>query len=170
MPEVRRRRRLKTAGWEDEPHSVTEQRYFTDGRIVPQGQAARRRKGKKVDYLLRYRRDFPIAVVEAKASYRTHAAGMQQAKEYAEILGLKFAYSTNGEGILEFDFTTGFERDIAAFPQPDELWARFRGAEKLPATAAERLLAPANLTTGNDPRYYQHVAIQRAVAARCQEW
>lgn len=61
-------------------------------------------KQKRADYLLRYRRDFPIAVVEAKAEYKSAGEGMQQAKEYAEILGLKFAYATNGKEILEFLF------------------------------------------------------------------
>jgi type I restriction enzyme, R subunit len=85
---------------------LTEQRTFTDGRIIPVGTHIRRGKQKRSDYLLRYTRDFSIAVVEAKPDYRYPADGMQQAKEYAEILGLKFAYSTNGHGIIEFDFTT----------------------------------------------------------------
>lgn len=57
--------KLQAAGWENDPHSITEQRYFTDGRIVVRGNRAERKKGKKADYLLRYTRDFPIAVVEA---------------------------------------------------------------------------------------------------------
>ena len=79
------------------------------GRIV-------RGKPKRADYLLRYRRDFPIAVVEAKADYKTPAAALSQAKEYAQILDLKFAYATNGKGIVEFDFTTGIERSVETFP------------------------------------------------------
>ncbi len=62
-----------------------------------------------MDYLLRYTRDFPLAVVEAKASHKSAADGVQQAKEYAEMLGLKFAYATNGHDIIEFDYTTGLE-------------------------------------------------------------
>ena len=151
---------LVAAGWDDEPHSIAEQRTFTDGRIIPHGQSAKRRPGKRADYLLRYTRDFPLAVVEAKPSYKTPATGLQQAKDYAQVLGLKFAYATNGEGIVEFDFTTGQERELSAFPTPDELWARFRTAEKLADDkTVERLLTPANLTTGKDPRYYQRIAI-----------
>ncbi len=91
--------------------SFTEQRTFTDGRILVAGGRVRRGPQKRADYLLRYTRDFAIAVVEAKAEYRTPGAGLQQAKEYAEILGLKFAYATNGHGIIEFDYLTGTERE-----------------------------------------------------------
>ena len=88
--------RLQAAGWDTPPHVVNEQRTFTDGRILFVGGKARRGPQKRADYLLRYRADFPIAVVEAKANYRHAGDGLQQAKEYAEILGLKFAYATNG--------------------------------------------------------------------------
>ncbi len=65
------------------------------------------KKQKRADYLLKYRRDFTLAVIEAKSVYKTPGEGLQQAKEYAEILGLKFAYSTNGKGIIEYDFVKG---------------------------------------------------------------
>jgi len=80
--------KLTDAGWDDD--QIREQVTFTDGRIVVAGSRAARRKQKRADYILRYRRDFPIAVVEAKAEYRHPADGLQQAKEYAEILDLKF--------------------------------------------------------------------------------
>src|SRR4051794_8394928 len=98
------------AGWDAEPHSFTEQRTFTDGRIVVSGSSVRRRPQKRADYLLRYSRDFTIAVVEAKADYKLPGDGLQQAKDYGEILGLKFAYSTNGHGLVEFDYLTGVQR------------------------------------------------------------
>ncbi len=82
---------LQVAGWEDDPHSITEQRTITDGRIVPVGKGFLRKPPKRVDYLLRYTRDMPLAVVEAKPGYKNAADGMQQAKTYAEMLGLKFA-------------------------------------------------------------------------------
>jgi type I restriction enzyme, R subunit len=72
------------------------------------------------------RRDFPIAVVEAKAAYRTAGDGLQQAKEYAQILGLKFAYATNGQTIIEHDFLTGLDNELQAFPTAAELWNRLR--------------------------------------------
>src|SRR5271169_2037396 len=107
--------KLQAAGWDSDPHSIAEQRSFTDGRIVVRGAKAERKKGKRADYLLRYTRDFPIAVTEAKAEYKEAVEGLQQAKDYAEILGLKFAYATNGKQIIEFDFLTGIERPVETF-------------------------------------------------------
>lgn len=162
--------KLQAAGWDNDPHSIAEQRFFTDGRIVVHGSRAVRKKGKRADYLLRYTRDFPIAVVEAKPEYKQAADGLQQAKDYAQILGLKFAYATNGENIIEFNFLTGKERSsLATFPTPAELWSRLRSAEKLTDdTAAQRLLTPANITSGKEPRYYQRIAIDRVVQSLLQ--
>jgi len=98
---------LQSAGWDSEPHSIAEQRTVTDGRIVPVGKGFIRKPPKRVDYLLRYRRAFPLAVVEAKAAYNQAADRLQQAKQYAEMLGLKFAYATNGHDIIEFDYCSG---------------------------------------------------------------
>jgi len=77
--------RLLAAGWNEDPHSIAEQRSITDGRIVPAGKSFVRKAPKRVDYLLRYERNFPLAVVEAKGEWKTAGAGMQQAREYAEI-------------------------------------------------------------------------------------
>ena len=98
---------LYAAGWSDE--QIREQVSFTPGRIIVGGGTVRRGKRKRADYLLSYLRDRPLAVVEAKAEYRLPGDGLQQAKDYAEILDLKFAYSTNGPGIVEHDYTTGLE-------------------------------------------------------------
>jgi type I restriction enzyme R subunit len=161
--------KLQAAGWDSDPHSIAEQRSFTDGRIIVRGSKAERKKKKRADYLLRYTRDFPIAVTEAKAEYKKAADGLQQAKDYAEILDLKFACATNGKEIIEFDFITGIERVIETFPSPGELWLRLRTAEKLTDdTDADRFLTPANLTSGKEPRYYQRIAIDRAVQAILQ--
>ena len=158
--------RLQTAGWDNDPHSIAEQRSFTDGRIIVHGSKAGRLPKKRVDYLLRYTRDLPIAVVEAKSIYKTPGAGLQQAKEYAEILGLRFAFATNGEGIVEFDFTTGKERDVLEFPSPDALWSRLRSANRLTDDgAASRLLTPANLATGKEPRAPSTPTIRHASAS-----
>ncbi|MHC4405554.1 MAG: EcoAI/FtnUII family type I restriction enzme subunit R [Planctomycetota bacterium] len=160
--------KLQSAGWEDEPHRINEQVTFTDGRIVVTGRKGRRRPGRRADYILRYRPDFPIAVVEAKASYKTAGEGMQQAKEYAEILDLRFAYSTNGCEILEFDYTTGLEREIDQFPTPDELWARLTAKESITPEVGERLLSPTFALTGKTLRYYQRIAVNRTVQAILQ--
>jgi len=159
---------LQAAGWDNDPYRINEQVTFTDGRIIVAGRRGRRRPGKRADYILRFRPDFPIAVVEAKPSYSTPGEGLQQAKDYAEILGLKFAYATNGHGIIEFDYTTGLEREIDTFPTPEELWARLTTDQSLSTDAAERLLAPAYHLSGKSPRYYQEIAINRAVQAVAQ--
>ena len=70
---------------------MAEQRTITDGRIVPVGKGFVRKSPRRVDYLLRYERNFPLAVVEAKGVWKTAGEGHQQAKDYAEMLGLKFA-------------------------------------------------------------------------------
>ena len=159
--------KLTAAGWRHE--RLTEQYAFTDGRIVVTGGKVKRRTRKRADYLLRYTRDFMLAVVEAKADYKTPGEGLQQAKDYAEILGLKFAYATNGEGIIEFDYLTGQERELDAYPTPDELWARLRAGQGLSDTVtADRLLTPFHLYEGKTPRYYQEIAINRATQSILQ--
>jgi len=94
--------KLYAAGWTDD--QISEQRTFTDGRIMVAGTKVWRRPQKRADYLLRYRSNLMVAVVEAKASHKGPADGLQQAKEYAQILDLKFAYAANGHGIVEHDF------------------------------------------------------------------
>jgi type I restriction enzyme R subunit len=99
------RPKLEAAGWDNAPHSVGGQVSFTDGRIIVAGSKAVRGEQKRADFLLRYRRDLTLAVVEAKKFSKPPGTGMQQAKDYADILGLRFAYSTNGTEIVEFDYT-----------------------------------------------------------------
>ena len=161
--------KLLAAGWDNDPHSFTEQRTFTDGRIVPAGSKVSRRPQKRADYLLRYTRDFMIAVIEAKPTDKSPSDGLQQAKDYAEILGLHFAYSTNGNGIVEFDYLTGQERELDSFPPPDELWSRQRAKQGLSDdAAASRLLTPSYHLSGKTPRYYQEIAINRTMQAILQ--
>lgn len=113
---------IQAAGWDNDPHSIAEQRSITNGRIIPVGTGFKRRHPKRSDYLLRYTRDFTLAVVEAKAEYKSANDGVQQAKDYAEMLGLKFAYASNGHKIIEFDYFTGLEKCRIDYPTPDELW------------------------------------------------
>ena len=157
--------RLQAAGWDDEPHAIAEQRSITDGRIVPAGRGFVRKPPKRVDYLLRYTRDFPLAIVEAKAAWRSASDGVQQARAYAELLGLAFAYATNGSRIVEIDYFAGTESERADFPTPAELFERYRAGKGLGPGAAECLIEPYNLSASKAPRYYQHLAITRAVEA-----
>ncbi len=158
--------KLYAAGWTDE--QISEQKSFTDGRIVVTGDKVRRLAQKRADYILRYRRDFPIAVVEAKSVYANPGDGLQQAKDYAQILGFKFAYATNGHGIVEHDFLTGRDNDVDSFPTADELWGRLRTSESINDATAERVLAPYYHLSGKSPRYYQEIAINRTVQAILQ--
>jgi type I restriction enzyme R subunit len=158
--------KLQQAGWDTDPHAINEQKTFTDGRITVAGHLMSRGKAKRADYLLRYTRDVLLAVVEAKAAYKLPGDGLQQAKDYAEILGLNFAYSTNGHGIVEFDYLTGLERYLDEFPTPNELWERLRAAQGLSESdRAKQFLTPAYHQSGKSPRYYQEIAINRTIEA-----
>jgi len=156
--------KLYAAGWNDE--QISEQRTFTDGRIIVAGTAARRGPQKRADYLLRYRPNLMLAVVEAKASHRHPGDGLQQAKEYAQILDLSFAYSTNGHGIVEFDFLTEKESNLHAFPSPEALWRRLQPHIGLQdEDRARRYIAPSLPVPGKPLRYYQEIAINRVLRA-----
>lgn len=157
--------RLQAAGWDTPPHRLQEQRTITPGRILFTRDGTRRGRARRLDYLLRYRPDVPIAVVEAKASYRTAGEGMQQAKLYAEMLGLNFAYATNGAEILEYDFFTGLETPRADFPTPEELWARQRAGLGLKPEGEAVVLTPGRPDAQKPLRYYQEAAVVRAVEA-----
>ncbi|MFZ2756013.1 MAG: DEAD/DEAH box helicase family protein, partial [Atopobiaceae bacterium] len=142
--------------------------YYTAGEIVVRGAMVSRKKPKKVDYLLSYVPDVPIAIIEAKDTNHSVGAGMQQAMGYARDLSIRFAYSTNGHGFIEHDFATGEERDITmdAFPTADELWGRMREAGGLDDKAVAMLTTPYYYEHGgNTPRYYQRVAVNRVVEA-----
>jgi type I restriction enzyme R subunit len=159
------RPRLEAAGWDDPPHAYGEQAYFTAGRIVLPGGKPRRLKKKFADFLLRYTHDLTLAVVEAKSDKRPAGDGLQQAKEYAEILGLPFAYATNGTELVEYDGFTREEKLLDHFPTPAELWARYQAGRGLTTATADALLIPFCHQPNKEPRYYQKIAIRRAVEA-----
>lgn len=155
---------LLRGGWEDPPYSIAEQRTFTDGRVLVAGRTVRRGPQKRADYILRYRPDFPIALIEAKAIHKSASDGVQQAREYAEILDLPFAYATNGREIIELDLLNGTEQVVDTIPTPDELFERLRISKGITDDEQSKLLAPLAPGT-NKPRYYQHIAITRTVEA-----
>ncbi len=158
--------RLRAAGWSDD--QITEQRTFTYGRIFVTNGLAKRGKPKRADYLLYYQPCYPVAVVEAKAMYKSPVDGVQQAKDYAITLGLLFAYATNGQGIIEIDLSAGTERTVDAFPSPTDLWTRYRAVKGLPEELENRLLIANQISGSHPPRYYQQIAINRAVEAVLQ--
>jgi type I restriction enzyme, R subunit len=124
------------------------------------------------DYVLEYSDGLPIAVIEAKRLLRDPADGFEQVKRYAELLDVPFAYATNGQRTIELDARAGTVRDVLGFPSPNALWARYLKDRELPDDAAGELAsAPLNASLRNwdgtpkTPRYYQQVAINRAVQA-----
>lgn len=157
--------KLQAAGWDDAPCAIQEQRTFTDGRVMLVAGNPRRGKRKRADYILRYRPDYPIAVIEAKAAYRSAQDGVQQAREYAEVLGLRFAYAGNGNEIIEIDMTAGTETVRSDFPTPDELWRRQRQDLALGEQAGDKVLAAGFPDPERPLRYYQEIAVNRALEA-----
>lgn len=157
--------KLHAAGWEDD--FIAEQRMITPGRIVPLGCRHTRQEPRRPDYILSLRKNYPIAIVEAKAEYKQPGDGLQQAMNYAEMLGVKFVYASNGLGIVEHDYLTGAERTIAAFPAPNELWQRLRGELALPddQAADDALTTYFEEVGSKSPRYYQTIAINQTVEA-----
>ena len=153
--------KLYDAGWTNE--QISEQKSFTDGQIFVSGSTTRRGKSKRADYLLRITRNFPIAVLEAKAAYKKPGDGLQQAKDYAKILDLKFVYSTNGHRIIEYDDITHIEKEIDKFPTPAELWKRLKKDEGITDDVGEKILEPFHHIAGKTPRYYQEIAINRSI-------
>jgi type I restriction enzyme R subunit len=150
---------------------LREEIYFTRGRVIVRGKTVRRGEAKKADYLLYYKPGIPIAVIEAKDNSHAVGAGMPQALEYAEILDVPFAYSSNGDAFLEHDRTgTGgtVEKEIPLdqFPSPEDLWGRYRAAKGY--ISAQEVVTTQDYyadVSGKSPRYYQLIAINRAVEA-----
>jgi len=142
---------------------------FTDGRVIVRGNAKPVRGArKKADYILYYKRNIPLAIVEAKDNNHSVGAGMQQGLEYAAILDIPFAYSSNGDGFLEHDRTKGSEREISldGFPSPDELWERYKGNESITPEQEKVITEPYYFQPGDKtPRYYQQIAINRIIEA-----
>ena len=113
--------------WSVENITMETKVKLTDGRINLRGNLVARGKAKYADYMLYYNRATPIAIVEAKDANHSPSFGMQQAKEYAEMMDIPFAFSSNGFGFHEYDFLTGRERSFSMdeFPTKEELYNRF---------------------------------------------
>ncbi|SIQ42186.1 EcoAI/FtnUII family type I restriction enzme subunit R [Halanaerobium kushneri] len=158
---------IKRAGW-DKKRQIRREYYFTAGRIVVRGKATARKKGKKADYLLEYKSNFPLAVVEAKSNQHSIGSGMQQALDYAEILDVPFVYASNGDAFIEHDRTTGKVREISLsnFPSPKKLWDRYSDYKNYTEEEEEIVTQDYYYAQGGKtPRYYQRVAINRTVEA-----
>lgn len=149
--------KLKEAGW-----GVTEGSHITTEYTFTNGKISRTQKGKpkRADYVLVYR-GVKLAVVEAKSDELSYSEGVAQAKEYADMLGIRFTYATNGNEIYEMDRQTMGEQFVSAYPSPEELWLRVYGQ---PNELRDRLNAQPYYSNGvKQPRYYQELAVRRVL-------
>jgi|GEM_PF-3818891 len=161
---------LVSSGW-DIDSQVREEVSFTDGRIYVRGKLHARGTQKRADYVLYYRPNIPIAIIEAKDNNHTVAAGLQQALGYAQTLDIPFVFSSNGDGFRFHDRTaTGqdIETDLALadFPSAEQLWTKYKALKGISESAAP-IVAQDYFTDGSSraPRYYQQIAINRTVEA-----
>ena len=161
---------LKEAGWNQDTQ-IRREYSFTAGRVIVRGTVATRGKKKRTDYLLNYRSHLPLAVVEAKDNNHSVGSGMQQALGYAEALDVPFAFSSNGDAFLFHDRTGLYspvenQLNLDEFPSPEELWSKYRVWKGIDAESDRYVLQPYHEDSGGkEARYYQRVAIQRAVEA-----
>lgn len=161
---------VQDAGWNIQKQ-VREEVHFTDGRIIVKGETAKRAKGKKADYILYYKSNLPIAIIEAKDNNHTVGDGMQQGLDYAEILDIPFVYSSNGDGFLEHDRTVAEgkieqEMSLQQFPSPEELYRRYKLSKGLTVEEEEVITQDYYYSpTSKSPRYYQEIAINRTIEA-----
>jgi type I restriction enzyme R subunit len=156
--------KLRESGWTEE--MIEREKPITLGRIL--NESGDRGRKKKPDYILYYpnKSSVPIAVIEAEAEAKPALAGIQQAKEYAAMLQVPFAYSTNGHEIEEFDNFTKKQRTLERFPSPEELWRRYVQYEGIEAREIENpLLYPYYAFPDKPIRYYQEVATRNVIKA-----
>jgi type I restriction enzyme R subunit len=158
------------SGW-DLHKQIREQFTFTSGRIIVRGKTIARGEKKRVDFILYQKNNFPLAIIEAKDNKHSLGAGMQQSLEYAEALDIPFVYSSNGDGFLEHDRLTKTgkkekELSLEQFPSPEELYSRYC-KEKQISSEEEQIISQDYFQEidGKIPRYFQEVAINRAVEA-----
>lgn len=161
---------IEKAGWHKNQFRM--EYFFTEGQIIVRGSSVKRGSRKKADYVL-FRANsngtIPLALIEAKTLDHSLGSGMQQALDYARILDIPFVYSSNGKGFLEHDRLLGTEKelDLLSFPSEDELIDRFNTSKNLSDHDKEVIAEPfhVDLFQPKTPRYYQTVAIQRAIEA-----
>ncbi len=162
---------LIKAGW-DEGFQIRREVSFTKGRIIVRGKLHTRGEQKRADYILYFKANIPIAVIEAKDNKQSVGAGMQQALNYAETLGVPFVFSSNGDGFLLHDRTglaekTEQDLSLDAFPSPTDLWQRYCHWKGLETADARHTVEMPYYDDGTSraPRYYQANAINNTVEA-----
>lgn len=157
---------IEKSGWKKE--QILMEYYFTDGQILVRGNTVKRKAGKKADYVLtNTNRNIPLAIVEAKDAEHSIGSGIQQAINYAVLLNIPFAYSTNGLGFLEHDLLRGVEREleIYEFPTENELWSKYKEVNNINTDQEELFNISDYFDAFNrkKPRYYQRNAINKTL-------
>lgn len=173
---------IRRAGW-DEDTQLRREIYFTKGQIHVRGKMAVRGKAKFADYILYYKPNIPLAIVEAKDNRHTVGDGMGQALEYAEILNIPFVFSSNGDGFIFHDRTGTLPEvesalRLDAFPSPARLWSIYRNSKSLTDEQEKVVLEDYfDDGSGRQPRYYQQIAINavteaiaKGAIAHCSSW
>ena len=161
---------ILAAGW-DRDLQIREEVSFTKGKITVRRKIVKRGEQKRADYILYWKPNIPLAIVEAKDNNHNIADGMEQALNYAEILDIPFVFTSNGDGFSFYDKTAEhniqIELALDQFPSPEDLWARYKKFKGI-TEASEKVVAQDYYYNPNDdrkPRYYQCNAINRAVEA-----
>ena len=164
---------IEAAGWAKT--QIRMEYPFTAGQVIVRGTTTARGQKKKADYVLCYKSNIPLAIVEAKKNTLSAGTGMQQVLEYAETLekamtlDIPFVYASNGSKFIEHNRLTGTEKEIAMadFPTPEELWNRLKAIKGYTETEERIVTEPYYFATfgGKTPRYYQQIAINRTVEA-----
>lgn len=162
---------IEKAGW-DKHTQLLEEVSFTDGRIYVRGKLTARGERKRVDYILYYKPNIPIAIIEAKDNKHSVRAGIQQALDYAKILDIPCVFSSNGDGFLFHDRTAtdgNIETEISIdnFPSPKQLWEKYKIYKGIATPEAEKVASQDYFFdgSGRNPRYYQQIAVNRTVEA-----
>ena len=159
------------AGW-DRNAQIREEVSFTAGKVIVRGKLVSRGKQKRADYILYYKNNIPIAIIEAKDNKHSIGAGIQQGIEYAETLDIPFVFSSNGDAFLLHDRTVELgkkeiELPLNKFPSPQELWNKYKKYKQIEDAEVESVYTQNYHIdpSGKEPRYYQRIAINRAVEA-----
>ena len=159
------------SGW-DEHTQLGREIFFTDGRIYVKGKVTARGKRKFADYILFYKPNVPIAIIEAKDNNHSIKAGIQQALGYANTLDIPFVFSSNGDGFYFHDktVTSGqIETELSndEFPSPEELWERYKKYKGIENKEVASVVSTDYFLdgSGRSPRYYQQIAINRTIEA-----
>ncbi|MEW5800062.1 MAG: EcoAI/FtnUII family type I restriction enzme subunit R [Bacteroidota bacterium] len=161
---------LEKAQW-DIQTQIMEEVYITAGRITIRGKKIERGERKRADYILYYKPNIPIAVIEAKDATHSVSDGIQQALEYASLIDVPFIFSSNGSGFYFHDKTVAnnIEQELSldSFPPPDQLWEKYKAYRNISHPAVEKIVSEDYHldASGYQPRYYQQIAINRSIEA-----